>query len=733
MKRFITLVAVLGFTISSWSQAPQMISYQAVIRNSNNQLVTSHLIGIKISILRGSSSGTVIYAETQKPTTNVNGLISIQVGAGTLVKGTFGAIDWSNGPYFLKTEVDPAGGTSYSITGTSQLISVPYAQYAAKAGNSFSGNYNDLTNKPTLYKSTVHNGTDRSSGNFQAWTDGKGSGLKAVYSFYPTFQITEDNGPRRAADIVGGFDGGAWGTEFLAFNVGSNHTANDNDSVTKERMRITDAGNVGIGITNPQAKLDVAGDINVNNHTITNLNNPVNSKDAATKGYVDAHLFSGNYNDLANKPLVKDSIAKYSVLLWGDQTIAGNKTFSSDITVNGIRVGRGKSSIVYNTAVGNSALFNNTTGNYNTAIGYYALFFNTTGYSNTANGAQALSNNTTGNYNTATGSGSLLSNTTGNNNTANGSLSLNLNTTGHDNTANGYQTLVYNTTGHYNTANGGNALSNNTTGYENVAVGFEALYYNTTAFSNTANGYRALHKNTTGNGNVAVGNEALFFNTIGYCNVANGLDALYFSTTGYYNTATGYLALNSNTSGNSNVANGTRALYTNTTGLNNTALGFCADVSYEDLFNCTAIGYSAKVNASNKVVIGNSSVTTIGGYANWSNFSDRRLKENIVYTSKLGLDFIKKLQTVSYNYTSDSLKHRRDGLIAQDVEAALNELGLQFSGLVVDDDKDKTLNLAYGDFVIPLINSVKELSKQNDALKNEVDALKVEIEKLKSK
>ena len=132
-----------------------------------------------------------------------------------------------------------------------------------------------------------------------------------------------------------------------------------------------------------------------------------------------------------------------------------------------------------------------------------------------------------------------------------------------------------------------------------------------------------------------------------------------------------------------------------------------------------------------KIVLGNASATTVGGYGNWSNYSDRRLKENISYSNNLGLDFILKLKTATYNYKADTNKRHRDGLIAQDVEQALKELGVNFSGLITDDDKDKTLNLSYSDFVLPLINAVQELYKRNQVLESTVNELKAKIEKSK--
>ena len=133
MKKFYSIVAGLLMTASVFAQAPEKMSYQAVVRNSSNALVTSTAVGMQISILQGSASGTPVYVETHTPFTNANGLVSLEIGTGTPVTGTFAAINWANGPYFIKTETDPTGGTAYTITGTSQLLSVPYALHAKTA------------------------------------------------------------------------------------------------------------------------------------------------------------------------------------------------------------------------------------------------------------------------------------------------------------------------------------------------------------------------------------------------------------------------------------------------------------------------------------------------------------------------------------------------------------------------------------------------------------------------
>jgi hypothetical protein len=135
MKKLYTILVVLFLAASAFAQAPEKMSYQAVVRDSGDALVTSQPVGMQISILQTTATGTAVYVETQTPTTNVNGLVSLEIGTGSVVSGDFTTIDWSTDSYFIKTETDPAGGTTYTITGTSQLMSVPFALYAKTSGN----------------------------------------------------------------------------------------------------------------------------------------------------------------------------------------------------------------------------------------------------------------------------------------------------------------------------------------------------------------------------------------------------------------------------------------------------------------------------------------------------------------------------------------------------------------------------------------------------------------------
>ncbi len=208
MKKIFTVLVAALLAAGVMAQAPEKMSYQAVIRNSSNALLQNTQIGIQISILQGSPSGTLVYSETQTPTTNHNGLISIEIGGGS----GFSSIDWASDTYFLKTETDPTGGTNYTITGTSQLLSVPYALHAKSA---------EMLSTPPSETDPVFTAWDKSSG----------------------ISITES----QISDL-------------------GNYLETETQSLQSVLTQNNSAGN----------------------NSITNLANPLNPQDAATKAYVDS-------------------------------------------------------------------------------------------------------------------------------------------------------------------------------------------------------------------------------------------------------------------------------------------------------------------------------------------------------------------------------------------------------------------------------------------------------------
>lgn len=135
MKTLYTTLFILLFSFLSFAQAPELMSYQALIRNADGNLIQETSVGIRISILESSITGVAVYSETHTVSTNENGLVTLSIGSGSTTDD-FTTIDWGNGNYYIKSETDPNGGSNYTIEGASQLLSVPYALYAKSTGSS---------------------------------------------------------------------------------------------------------------------------------------------------------------------------------------------------------------------------------------------------------------------------------------------------------------------------------------------------------------------------------------------------------------------------------------------------------------------------------------------------------------------------------------------------------------------------------------------------------------------
>jgi trimeric autotransporter adhesin len=490
-------------------------------------------------------------------------------------------------------------------------------------------------------------------------------------------------------------------------------TPNGTTTLT-QHMVLSDVGYLGIGLgtANPTQQLEITQAFRF----------PTTTSSITGVIYKDANRFIHNYKPAAND---------------GNNTFvgvnAGNFTMSSP--TSWLASG--------NTGIGVNALKSLTTAGYNTAVGFNALTANTTGNYNMAFGSMALSTNIAGEGNIAIGHGSLEKNTASSN-TAIGNSALNLNTVGTGHVAIGESTLQKNTIGNYNTSVGQSSMRENIDGSSNTALGLSALQLNTSGSFNVALGTTALTTNVLGNNNTAVGYDALSI------------------TTSSNNVALGYAAGTGTSSGGNNVFVGYNAGLTNITGSSNTLLGYQANVATNNLSNATAIGNGASVNASNKVMIGNTAVTSIGGQVGWTTFSDGRFKSNLKENVP-GISFITALRPVTYTLEIEKINEflgqkiddkereelkeheqtRQTGFIAQEVEEAAKKLDYDFSGVKKPSNERDNYALTYSDFVVPLVKAVQEqqaqievLTKENEELKvkvKEIDALKADIILIKKK
>jgi hypothetical protein len=163
MKKLLTITAICSLCVFVNAQAPQALNYQAVARTADGVIIPTQNIGVRFSILDGSVTGTTLYSETHTVITNSYGLFTLSIGKGTPVTSTFANVNWASGTdKFLKVEIAPAGGTTYQLQGTTQLLSVPYALYSEKTRLLAGNNTINITNGNTI------------TGNYQA---GFGTGI----------------------------------------------------------------------------------------------------------------------------------------------------------------------------------------------------------------------------------------------------------------------------------------------------------------------------------------------------------------------------------------------------------------------------------------------------------------------------------------------------------------------------------------------------------------------------
>ncbi|MBK6904689.1 MAG: tail fiber domain-containing protein [Saprospirales bacterium] len=623
-----------------WAQAPQKFNFQGIAHQVTGEVVPDQDISIRASILDGSPTGPSQYTEVHFVTTNQFGLFTTSIGGGAPLSGDFADITWDNGDKYLKIEIDLEGGNNYTLTGVSQLLSVPYSLYSQNTGqiqgNPVSSTLPDDEQVlqwdagsgawvpadeaiPIVYipgPGIDINGSNQISNTApdQVITIST-TGATTISGSYPNFTINTplplDNSPTNELQTLS-----LAGSELYLSNGGGTVVLppEQDGSITNELQTISQNGNT-INLSNGGGSVTISSGTVYNAGAGIDITGEVisNTGDADSDPFNEIQTISLNGNTLSlsngggdvNFPLAPVYSGGPGISIDGSNQIsnAGDLDPADDITNTTTAGGDLSGDYPDPSVVGIQGYpVSSMVPDSGQVLQWDGLSWAPGALTTTSEGWLLNGNS---------GSDSLTNfiGTTDNqplifkvNNTLAGKLSLaGENTfigvnagfstsTGHGNAAFGFEPMYFNTEGSFNTAFGVQALYANTTGQGNTAEGYLALNANTEGEFNTAIGLQSLYSNTTGVHNTAVGADALYSNTEGEANTACGLQALYSNTTGLGNTACGYLALFNNTTGEINTAYGVEALFSNTEGSYNTAIGVGAMYSNTSGSDNVAIG-----------------------------------------------------------------------------------------------------------------------------------------------
>lgn len=324
------------FSINSNAQVVSGMTYQAVIRNSSNALIANTIVGVKISIIETSATGTVVYSEKQYPTTNANGLATFVIGTGTVILGDFFTINWTSGLHFIKTETDPTGGSTYTITNTSQLNTVPYAQFSENS----------------LYASYSGDSWKRIGNTVNLATDFIGSTNDVDVVFK---RNNAKSGQISSSNI-------AFGIQSLEAN-----TSISNSAFGTMALKNNTSGQANVAVGSSALKG-------------TNALLGTGSNNVALGVLALENNTSGNGNVAIGRQSLQNNINGYTNIATGGQALLVNSDGFANVA-NGYDALRRNISGDQNTAIGNETL-TFATGDLNVALGYGALSSLTSGSSN---------------------------------------------------------------------------------------------------------------------------------------------------------------------------------------------------------------------------------------------------------------------------------------------------------------------------------------------------------------
>ena len=609
MKKIILSIQLLTVCIFISAQVPQGFNYQAIAWDDSGEPIINTAVPVRLTIQSDSLGGTVFWQELHSSiTTNDLGLFTLVVGKGVKQAGTavsFGDIDWTVSPKFIKVEVNYEGWLNM---GSSRLWAVPYSMVA----KDLSGSINKLT---------VAGVTPSMEEPLFEVKNNNGQTVFAVYN--EGVRIYVDDGDAKGLKggfAIGGLDPAKGTQDLFIVNADSIRAYIDTnpDKATKGGFAIGGINTAKAGTEEYLRVTDDSTRIYVNDSgkglkggfAIGGINP---AKGAATPftALTPDNYFIGHRSGIYN------TTGLYNSFL-GFESGLGN-TGGSDNALFGYQSGYSNNTGSGNLFLGYQSGYSNTTGSNNSFLGYKSGYSNTTGQYNSFMGSYTGVSNTEGSYNTFSGYEAGYTNVDGEANNFFGTRSGYSNITGSNNIFIGPESGFKNDYGNYNTYIGYQAGYNGTSAYSNVAIGYQSGFELTLAYQNVFVGHLAGKNTTWGESNVFVGNSAGLANVTGGSNVHIGTGAGEKANASN-NTFVGYGTGYDNTSGVSNTFIGTQAGFNNTTGNNNVAIGNGAGYGNQTGTGNVFIGNNAGFSetSSNKLHIDNKITTTPLIYGDFS-------------------------------------------------------------------------------------------------------------------